>query len=339
MEKMGEFLLSSIFSCHITYIIYLVWLYENEPQLLPPSLVHFLGSPEFLKVGVGCLEDAIELEQYYKINVRGCVDLRSVLTLTRLVPTQKKGLKTLVRYYLGLTMSKSPSKWSSKKMKRSQQFYAAGDAFFALQVFYQFYNNVTTLTSTAHNVVSSSLYAQVVPYCCSSYELPPIESKLHPILKPLWSRKKGCGRLTKLIRSYLIYDSFSDTTDVPECKDTLSHSSAAAWCIANDIIDKAIKIARATLEKREVTGLKRYEDLRRLVLELNPLSADVWNTSIMEEVQLRATKCLRSQKYIDDNLYLQLIVKMCIYWRWRNLPKVYSTHSEIVKLFSSKLPQ
>lgn len=165
---------------------------EQEVQTDVPlgsPLVEFLTNKNFIKTGVAVVDDAKFIEEAgarmgVNFRVESCIDLRFLLNKTNLKRTKLRNLGYLSKYFLGITLSKSPANWASKeKLTASQMSYAAADAFFGLQLFYRFWNSSVHCLDNhyrRHAVCCASFYPpedggatilETVPVLAPSYEV------------------------------------------------------------------------------------------------------------------------------------------------------------------------
>jgi hypothetical protein len=119
------------------------------------EFINFLENPKFIKTGVAVLDDAVHISKLLSCNnnntiestcrqlVSSCVDLRHLMNKTKLRRTKHRDLATLTKYFLGITLSRSPGNWTSfePELSHAQKYYAAADSFFSLQLFYRFWNH------------------------------------------------------------------------------------------------------------------------------------------------------------------------------------------------------
>lgn len=115
---------------------------ETASVVLPESLRDILRNDCLLKVGVGIQEDAQKLLLDHNIDVRGCVDLRHIVTLfPELYGFTAGGLRTLSSEFLDVILDKSwrvrCSNWEADVLTKNQIRYAAEDALLSAQIFDQ----------------------------------------------------------------------------------------------------------------------------------------------------------------------------------------------------------
>lgn len=117
--------------------------FKKEIKVPPKELKTFLQNPNFIKVGMDILSDVGNIKQYWNnITIVSCIDLRFLLKNCNLQRTNMRALNVLTKYFLGITLSRSPSNWNSEeKLTPSQLSYAAADSFYSLQLFYRFWNS------------------------------------------------------------------------------------------------------------------------------------------------------------------------------------------------------
>ncbi|XP_077496666.1 exonuclease 3'-5' domain-containing 2 [Amblyomma americanum] len=118
----------------------------------PDSLRDLLEDSSIVKVGVAICDDACKLFQDYGLSVRGCLDLRHVLSLfPELRGYPVAGLKTQARAILGVRADKSKvhacSNWEADTLSAAQIDYAASDVILSVQIFDQIVRDRLTLAS------------------------------------------------------------------------------------------------------------------------------------------------------------------------------------------------
>lgn len=118
----------------------------------PDSLRKLLDDYSIVKVGVAICDDACKLFHDYGLSVRGCLDLRHVLSIfPELSCYPVAGLKTQARTILGVRADTSKvhtcSDWEADALSAAQIDYAAGDVLLSVQIFDQTVRDRLTLTS------------------------------------------------------------------------------------------------------------------------------------------------------------------------------------------------
>lgn len=113
---------------------------ENED--ISSSLLSVLHDDRILKVGVGIRDDALKLLQDHNIVVRGCLDLRHIVTrFPELSAVPVGGLQALSSYLLAVRPEKSwrirCSDWEVCDLTEKQINYAAEDALLSVEIFIQ----------------------------------------------------------------------------------------------------------------------------------------------------------------------------------------------------------
>ncbi|XP_064487258.1 exonuclease 3'-5' domain-containing protein 2-like [Ornithodoros turicata] len=113
-----------------------------ESRDIPSSLKTILRDEQIIKVGVAIHDDALKLLQDHNLIVRGCLDLRHIITqFTELSGVPVGGLQALSSHLLAVRPEKSwrirCSDWAADNLTQKQINYAAEDALLSVQIFDQ----------------------------------------------------------------------------------------------------------------------------------------------------------------------------------------------------------
>ncbi|XP_059809844.1 exonuclease 3'-5' domain-containing protein 2 isoform X1 [Hypanus sabinus] len=149
----------------------------RNSSLLPKTLLRVLGDDNILKVGVDCFEDGCRLLRDYCVTVKGCLDLRYLVTQQRKNNlAHSLSLKSLAQDIINFTLDKSLhlrcSNWEAPELTNEQVTYAAQDAQVSVALFF----HLLGFSSTSHEdaVLSQSepSWEQVLARCQGLKDIP-----------------------------------------------------------------------------------------------------------------------------------------------------------------------
>ncbi|XP_051872329.1 exonuclease 3'-5' domain-containing protein 2 isoform X2 [Pristis pectinata] len=145
--------------------------------LLPKTLLRMLGDDNILKVGVDAFEDGCRLLRDYCVTVKGCLDLRYLVTQQRKNNlTCSLSLKSLAQDIINFTLDKSLhlrcSNWEAEELTNEQVTYAAQDAQVSVALFF----HLLGFSFTSHEDVALSqcepIWEQVLARCQGLLDIP-----------------------------------------------------------------------------------------------------------------------------------------------------------------------
>lgn len=148
----------------------------EDASVLPESLRAVLDDESVVKLGVAVCNDASKLRREYGLSVRGCLDLRYVLTyFPELRHYPAAGLKKQALAILGARISDTRmlacSNWEADTLSEAQVDYAATDVLFSVQIFEQIVRDRLTLFSFRPGWYRR-LWAQTLDACGGLLDLP-----------------------------------------------------------------------------------------------------------------------------------------------------------------------
>uniref|UniRef100_L7M0H0 Putative 3-5 exonuclease n=1 Tax=Rhipicephalus pulchellus TaxID=72859 RepID=L7M0H0_RHIPC len=125
---------------------------NEDASVLPESLRAVLDDESIVKLGVAVCNDASKLRRDYGLSVRGCLDLRYVLTYfpeLRHYPAAglKKQALAILGTHMGDTTELTCSNWEADTLSEAQVDYAATDVLLPVQIFEQIVRDRLTLFS------------------------------------------------------------------------------------------------------------------------------------------------------------------------------------------------
>uniref|UniRef100_A0A1E1XBQ1 Putative 3-5 exonuclease n=1 Tax=Amblyomma aureolatum TaxID=187763 RepID=A0A1E1XBQ1_9ACAR len=185
----------------------------------PDSLRDLLDDYSIVKVGVAICDDACKLFHDYGLSVRGCLDLRHVLSFfPELNGYPVAGLKTQARTILGVRADTSKvhtcSDWEADELSTAQIDYAASDVILSVQIFEQILRDRLTVASYRpgwhHRLKAETLAACEglldVPFSKADRSLTPVNSRqTSPTVAGGMPKKLGCFR-SYVTRKTPLYD-------------------------------------------------------------------------------------------------------------------------------------
>ncbi|XP_072896401.1 exonuclease 3'-5' domain-containing protein 2 isoform X2 [Hemitrygon akajei] len=149
----------------------------RNSSLLPKTLLRVLGDDNILKVGVDAFEDGCRLLRDYCVTVKGCLDLRYLVTQQRKNNlAHSLSLKSLAQDIINFTLDKSLhlrcSNWEAPELTNEQVTYAAQDAQVSVALFF----HLLGFSSTSHEDVvlsqSEPSWEQVLARCQGLKDIP-----------------------------------------------------------------------------------------------------------------------------------------------------------------------
>ncbi len=101
---------------------------------IPDELKNILSNPDICKIGLGILQEKTEMDNNFKINCEGFIDLEKI---AKQLKFKQRGVRALSAFFLKLRISKSAQKsnWERKILTDQQIRYAATDAWVCLKIF------------------------------------------------------------------------------------------------------------------------------------------------------------------------------------------------------------
>ncbi|KAL3222588.1 hypothetical protein MRX96_028369 [Rhipicephalus microplus] len=149
---------------------------DDDASVLPESLRAVLDDESIVKLGVAVCNDASKLRREYGLSVRGCLDLRYVLTYfpeLRHYPAAglKKQALAILGARIGDTRMLACSNWEADTLSEAQVDYAATDVLFSVQIFEQIVRDRLTLFSFRPGWYRR-LWAQTLDACGGLLDLP-----------------------------------------------------------------------------------------------------------------------------------------------------------------------
>jgi len=114
-----------------------VYLFQIQQCGLTPNLIKVLSSPDIVKAGVALERDVDELQAVEVFEPNGFVELA---TAAKRAKIKNLGLRGLTAILFGFRISKKEqvSNWARKELTKSQQTYAATDAWLGRKIFISF---------------------------------------------------------------------------------------------------------------------------------------------------------------------------------------------------------
>lgn len=111
-----------------------VYLFRINLTGLTKPICNFLENSTITKLGVALHDDLIDLKKLCKFKPKGFKDLHSIIKEHGVV---NSGLRKLTAMILGFRISKGQqtSNWENEVLSRSQQIYAATDAWVCLKIY------------------------------------------------------------------------------------------------------------------------------------------------------------------------------------------------------------
>lgn len=116
-----------------------VYLFQIQLCGLTPNLIKILSSPDIIKAGVALERDVSELQALEPFEPDGFVELA---TAAKEAGIKNLGLRGLTAILFGFRISKKEqvSNWARTELTKSQQIYAATDAWLGRKIFLAFKN-------------------------------------------------------------------------------------------------------------------------------------------------------------------------------------------------------
>ncbi|MDF7825746.1 3'-5' exonuclease domain-containing protein 2 [Pontiellaceae bacterium B12227] len=117
-----------------------VYLFQIQQCGLTPNLIKVLSAPGIVKAGVALERDVSELQAVAEFNPRGFVELA---TPAKSAEIKNLGLRGLTAILFGFRISKKEqvSNWARPELTKSQQIYAATDAWLGRKIYLAFKEN------------------------------------------------------------------------------------------------------------------------------------------------------------------------------------------------------
>ncbi|MDF7798197.1 3'-5' exonuclease domain-containing protein 2 [Pontiellaceae bacterium B1224] len=114
-----------------------VYLFQIQQCGLTPNLLKVLSSPDIIKAGVALERDVTELQDVADFHPNGFVELAIPAKEARI---KNLGLRGLTAILFGFRISKKEqvSNWARPKLTKSQQTYAATDAWLGRKIYLAF---------------------------------------------------------------------------------------------------------------------------------------------------------------------------------------------------------
>lgn len=145
--------------------------------LLPKTLLRILGDDNILKVGVQAFEDGCRLLRDYCVTVKGCLDVRFLVTHQRKDHlTCSLSLKSLAQDIINFTLDKSLhlrcSNWEAEELSNEQVSYAAHDAQVSVALFFHLLGFSCTSQEDATSSRCEPSWQQVLARCQGLLDIP-----------------------------------------------------------------------------------------------------------------------------------------------------------------------
>lgn len=114
-----------------------VYLFQIQQCGLTPNLIKVLSSPDIIKAGVALERDVSELQAVIDFHPKGFVELA---VAAREAQIKNLGLRGLTAILFGFRISKKEqvSNWARPELTKSQQVYAATDAWLGRKIYLAF---------------------------------------------------------------------------------------------------------------------------------------------------------------------------------------------------------
>ena len=114
-----------------------VYLFQIQQCGLTPSLIKILSSRDIIKAGVALERDVDELQALEPFEPDGFVELADPAKLAEIKNMGLRGL-TAILFKFRISKKEQVSNWARKELSKSQQFYAATDAWLGRKIYMSF---------------------------------------------------------------------------------------------------------------------------------------------------------------------------------------------------------
>ncbi|MDH3981694.1 MAG: 3'-5' exonuclease domain-containing protein 2 [Kiritimatiellaceae bacterium] len=117
-----------------------VYLFQIQLCGLTPNLIKVLSSPDIIKAGVALERDVSELQALAEFDPDGFVELANPAKDAQIKNLGLRGL-TAILFDFRISKKEQVSNWARKELTKSQQIYAATDAWLGRKIYLAFEQN------------------------------------------------------------------------------------------------------------------------------------------------------------------------------------------------------
>lgn len=321
---------------------------QKEIESWPDSMKSFFEDPNKIKTGRSIFNDVEILQKTFQFQIKSCVDISSVLKLSKnvIIRPKSSSLHSLCKYFLGITLSASPANWDSDDpLTDLQMSYAASDAWYSLQLFYLFWKLSPNSPNSMNDI---DIIVKVADF--------------------QWNNKYDLTWIKNTFSDYLVnfqnkmISSSSDTLTIPSSLESKSEIKAEVKINENDKMESLLSIfkwlEKEIDDKKLIENFVHHDKNRKIKKKYhktraNELSRFLTNFSFTSETRSEEFEHLESMAVLDLQLlqyhlnlfpnlndsdgknyqnYLRAIIHFCIAYRRRTEIIVCTDMLQILKL-------